>query len=108
MMIKDEADLVRRLAARPGQMAPCARGVGRVVAIFIAVLWLCAVAPAQSVDSFNPGANGMVNALVVQPDGKIVVGGFFTTLGGGGTGTITRNHIGRLNADGSEDTSFNP
>jgi uncharacterized delta-60 repeat protein len=29
-------------------------------------------------------------------------------LGGGGTGTTTRNHIGRLNADGSLDPNFNP
>ena len=56
----------------------------------------------------DPGANGIVYALAVQPDGKIVVGGVFTTLGGGGTGTTTRNRIGRLNADGSVDTSFNP
>ena len=38
----------------------------------------------------------IVNALAVQADGKILVGGIFTTLGGGGTGTTTRNHIGRL------------
>jgi uncharacterized delta-60 repeat protein len=57
---------------------------------------------------FDPGANGAVKALVVQPDGKILVGGLFTTLGGGGTGTTTRNQIGRLNADGSLDASFNP
>ena len=47
-------------------------------------------------------------ALAVQADGKILVGGGFTTLGGGGTGTTTRNYIGRLNADGSLDTSFDP
>ena len=58
--------------------------------------------------SFNPGANGAVFAMAVQPDGKILVGGVFTTLGGGGTGTTTRNRIGRLNADGSLDTGFNP
>lgn len=58
--------------------------------------------------SFNPGANDTVNALAVQPDGKILVGGFFTTLGGGGTGTTSRNYLGRLNADGSVDASFNP
>ena len=62
----------------------------------------------SALDGFNPGANGDVYALVVQPDGKILVGGGFTTLGGGGTGTAGRNRIGRLNADGSLDTSFNP
>jgi len=58
--------------------------------------------------SFNPGANGVVYTLALQPDGKIVVAGDFTTLGGGGTGTPTRNHIGRLNADGSLDAAFDP
>ena len=62
-----------------------------------------------SVDvSFNPGANGQVGGLALQADGKILVGGAFTMLGGGGTGTTTRNRIGRLNPDGSLDTGFNP
>lgn len=53
--------------------------------------------------SFAPLADSGVYALAVQPDGKIVVGGSFTALGG-----QARNLIGRLNADGSLDTSFNP
>ena len=57
---------------------------------------------------FNPGANDEVFALAVQADGKILVGGAFTMLGGGGTGMTPRNHIARLNADGSLDLSFNP
>ena len=65
--------------------------------------------PDGSVDTtFNPGANSLVYALALQPDGKILVGGVFTMLGGGGTGTTVRNHIGRLNPDGSLDTTFNP
>ena len=58
--------------------------------------------------TFNPGANDTVTAVAVQPDGKVLVGGSFTTLGGGGTGLTTRNRIGRLNSDGSLDTTFNP
>src|SRR5712691_11894734 len=58
--------------------------------------------------SFNPGANDVVDALAVQADGKIVVGGFFTTFGGGGSGTSVRNHIARVNPDGTLDTSFDP
>jgi len=54
-------------------------------------------------DSFNPGANNEVYSLAVQPDGKILVGGWFTTLGG-----QTRTNIGRLNADGTLDSGFNP
>jgi uncharacterized delta-60 repeat protein len=53
--------------------------------------------------AFNPGANGVVYTLAVQPDDKILVGGDFTTLSG-----QTRNYIGRLNSDGSLDTAFNP
>jgi uncharacterized delta-60 repeat protein len=41
--------------------------------------------------------------LAVQPDGKILLGGFFTAVGG-----QERNHLGRLNPDGSVDGSFNP
>ena len=72
------------------------------------VLMPVAVQAQSALDGFDPGANGTVRALAVQADGKILVGGAFTTLGGGGTGTTTRNYIGRLNADGSLDTSFNP
>ena len=58
--------------------------------------------------SFDPGAGGALAALAVQADGKILVGGSFLTLGGGGTGTTPRNYIGRLNPDGTLDTSFDP
>ena len=62
-----------------------------------------------SVDNtFDPGANDQVNALALQRDGKILIGGNFTTIGGGGTGTVTRNFLARLNSDTSVDTAFNP
>jgi len=54
-------------------------------------------------DAFNPGANDVVLCTAVQADGKIVVGGYFSTLGGS-----SRSYIGRLNADGTLDTGFNP
>jgi uncharacterized delta-60 repeat protein len=44
-----------------------------------------------------------VFALVLQSDGRILVGGDFKTFNG-----AARNHIARLNADGSLDTTFNP
>src|SRR6266702_1653866 len=66
-------------------------------------LALAALAQSPLPDSFNPGANEPVFSLAVQVDGKILVGGYFTTLGG-----QSRNYIGRLNADGTLDTSFNP
>ncbi|MBH1960319.1 MAG: T9SS type A sorting domain-containing protein [Flavobacteriia bacterium] len=43
-----------------------------------------------------------VNTLALQPDGKILAGGTFTSYNG-----ITQNRIARLNADGSLDTTFN-
>lgn len=42
-----------------------------------------------------------VNCLAVQSDGKVIIGGDFTTWNG-----LTRNRIVRLNADGTEDSSF--
>ena len=44
-----------------------------------------------------------VTATAVQPDGKILIGGSFTTVLG-----VTRNNIARLNTDGTLDTAFNP
>ena len=63
------------------------------------------LAPGLVDRSFNPGtgANGPVYALARQPDGKILVGGQFTTING-----VTRGGIARLNANGSLDASFNP
>ncbi len=55
--------------------------------------------------SFDPGSgfDNYVSDLVVQPDGKILVTGAFTTFNG-----VSRNGIARLNANGTLDTSFDP
>ena len=45
--------------------------------------------------TFDPGVNSIVQSLVLQPDGKILVGGGFTTLGG-----QARNYVGRLENTG--------
>ncbi|SFE59899.1 delta-60 repeat domain-containing protein [Thermoflexibacter ruber] len=54
--------------------------------------------------SFNVGLgfSSNVNAIAIQADGKIIVGGSFA-----GFGASTVNGIVRLNADGSLDASFN-
>lgn len=49
------------------------------------------------------GANERVNAIVRQPDGRILIAGQFTRVNG-----ISRNRIARLNADGSLDPTFHP
>ncbi|MCA1624667.1 MAG: FG-GAP-like repeat-containing protein [Acidobacteria bacterium] len=51
----------------------------------------------------NLDAAGEVNTMVLQSDGKILIGGRLQTVGGQG-----RDGFFRLNADGSFDTSFNP
>lgn len=55
--------------------------------------------------SFNPGSgtNGYILAIKIQSDGKILIGGSFTTYN-----SIARNYITRLNNNGSLDMSFNP
>ncbi len=55
---------------------------------------------------FNPILNAeslSVLCLVVQADGKILIGGDFTTVNGESIGGIAR-----LNGDGTVDTNFNP
>src|ERR1041385_1140319 len=55
--------------------------------------------------SFDPGfgVNGPVNAVALQPDGKAIIGGQFSTVKG-----LLRTNLARLNADGSGDATFNP
>ena len=50
---------------------------------------------------FGDGANGAINSCVIQPDGKILIGGTFTLYNG-----IPVNRIARLNEDGSLDNNF--
>ena len=58
---------------------------------------------------FNPNTNGVVYAMAYQPNGQVLIGGSFTTVQpAGAASATTRNHIARLNADGSLDTSFDP
>jgi len=46
-------------------------------------------------------SSGIVNAIAIQADGKIIAGGSFTNYDG-----TTQNRITRLNSDGTRDTSF--
>ena len=59
-----------------------------------------------SVDSaFDPDTNDSVHGIAIQPDGRILLGGYFTALDGGAT---TRNHIARLSSEGSVESGFDP
>jgi uncharacterized repeat protein (TIGR01451 family)/uncharacterized delta-60 repeat protein len=55
--------------------------------------------------AFDPGVgpNGPVLSMVVQSDGRLLIGGEFTAVSG-----TPRNRIARLNSDGSLDLTFDP
>lgn len=48
------------------------------------------------------GANGTVRSTIIQTDGKILIGGDFTSYDG-----VVKNKIARINDDGSLDASYN-
>ena len=54
-------------------------------------------------DTFDPGdgADNVVFAIVLQPDGKLIVGGLFSSFD-----HIPASKVTRLNKDGTVDTSF--
>jgi len=52
---------------------------------------------------FQGSPNGSVYAVVVQSDGKILIGGCFTMVNGS-----PRSRLARLNADGTLDSTFAP
>jgi uncharacterized delta-60 repeat protein len=51
----------------------------------------------------GPGANGAINLLALQDDGKVLIAGDFTAVNG-----VVRNRIARLGSDGALDQGFNP
>ena len=55
--------------------------------------------------SFAPGtgANNWVKCVAIQPDGKIIIGGWFTSYNG-----VACGRIARLNVDGTLDATFTP
>ena len=85
-----------------------------ILGLFVAALLLAfggtapVVRAQTTADGFDPDANGSVFAIVVQTDGKILIGGDFTELSPNGGPTVTRNRIARLNSDGTVDLGFNP
>jgi len=78
--------------------------------LLIALSVVMALSPAVAVatpggldDTFAPDVNSYVYSVAVQDDGKILIGGDFTAVGG-----VARNKVARLNADGTLDDTFAP
>lgn len=69
--------------------------------LFLTGISLQAQDVSSSVFGNGEGVNGGVFAIVVQPDGKIVIGGDFSAVNG-----IPCQNIARLNKDGSLDQTF--
>ena len=87
---------------KPQTPAPYIRAVSLL--IFLGGLIAhCFAAPGDVDLSFDPGSgvNGEVKTMALQPDGKVIVGGTFTTVNG-----LARFNLARLNANGSGDASF--
>ncbi|MDB6057081.1 MAG: Delta-60 repeat-containing protein, partial [Verrucomicrobiales bacterium] len=78
-------------------------GIGRAVLIAVCCLSWSARASSLVDTSFNPGsgADALVETVIVQPDGKILLSGSFTHFNG-----TPHAYMVRLNPDGSIDTSF--
>jgi uncharacterized delta-60 repeat protein len=103
------------LFARTTSKAPAKAklsGSGWLIGFLIVGLWLAGTAVAvrgqSALDGFDPNADDAVRVVVVQPDGKILIGGDFTTLSPNGGVAVPRNRIARLNPDGTLDTAFDP
>ena len=66
---------------------------------------LSAAGALEATATFNPaaGANDIVHTLAIQTDGKIVIGGAFTTYVG-----TARARVARVNTNGTNDTTFVP
>ena len=56
---------------------------------------------------FVANVNGLVRCILPLPNGKILIGGQFTTVDNG-TGAVTRHRIALLDENGMLDTGFNP
>ena len=74
------------------------------------ILLAVAVAPraqaaAGDLDALNLsiGSGVYVSAMAAQPDGKLIIAGWFRQVLG-----VTRNYLARINADGTLDTGFDP
>ncbi len=77
----------------------------RVLSSLCALL-LRAGAPAAPGDvdlTYNPNPSARCYAPTLQPDGRAVLGGAYTTVGG-----VSRNYLARISTAGTLDAAFNP
>jgi uncharacterized delta-60 repeat protein len=96
----------------PFLLSPRTRPLGIQIAGFALLVSLgatpCLRASTLPIDGFDPSPNSIVNTILVQPDGKILMGGYFTQLHPYGLPGSGHGYIARLNHDGSPDSTFSP
>jgi len=73
------------------------------VALLLQVTLALALTPPGSLDALDAHINGDPTAIALQPDGKMIIAGNFTSVQG-----VPRAKIARLNPDGSLDMAFDP
>ncbi len=73
----------------------------RVLLFLLTLISTTLFAQSGSVDLSFTGFNGAIKVTKIQPDGKILLGGSFTSFNGYQQACLIR-----LNADGTRDTSF--
>ena len=94
---------------RPHLTTPRSHKLVQMGVTVLSLFLMTAHGRAQSaLDGFDPNANGSIYVVVVQSDGKMLIGGNFTSLSPNGGATVTRNRIARLNVDGTLDNAFDP
>ena len=92
-------------SSAPSVMNPCPRASLPALTAFLFLLATSSPAFPQgpgSLDTpFDTAVSGSVLATAVLPDGRMIIGGNFTTVGG-----VERANIARLDADGNVDPAF--
>ncbi len=84
------------------------RTFGLIVSLACAASAFAQTNAAIANDGFDPNVDGNVYAQLLQPDGKTVIGGTFTSLTPNGAGDSTaRANLARINADGTLDSTLN-
>jgi uncharacterized delta-60 repeat protein len=86
----------------PPRFKPLLRPFLPLALLFIQVISTLIAAPGD-LDALDANPSNYVTTSAVQPDGKIIIAGNFTTVLG-----VARNYIARLNADGTLDMAFDP
>ncbi len=65
------------------------QGLRLLLAVGAVLPAISSVRGQSALDGFDPNANGTVNVVVAQPDGKILLGGSFTSVLYGGGVRVT-------------------